>query len=310
MLPIVRQALHEAGGIVDFAAPLGQGTLITPPFPRGGLLLHSPRHHADARSWNNARARAGLPAVLTSNLMGSSSGGRGNASPSVACNGIETSWSGREEIDAQAAYFTTTYAPSGATTNLILTLNYTQPITTHAIRFIEGDHFRDWQWGGWATFISVEAELAPGSWHAAPVTLSEPLNDQVPFQIIDLAFAQPVTASAFRVTLGQGGGVAGGGTGTPFVNVTEIDALRTDADVANAIGPNPTYDVNAHAAITVDDLATLERALAEVGAGQGGAEILPAGDLNADGALAPTDRDALLAAVRFREMARMVGHRP
>lgn len=310
MLPIVRQAIHEAGGVVDFDAPLGEGTLITPPFPRGGLVRHSPRHHADARSWNNAHLRSGLVPTITSNLQGSSSGGRGSANPGVACNGIETSWLGLEEADAQAAYFTTTYAPNGATSNLVLTLTYAQPVTTHAIRFIEGDHFRDWQLGGWATSIAVDVQVGPGQWLPAPVTLSEPLNDQVPFQIIDLAFAQPVTASAFRITLGQGGGVAGGGTGTPFVNVTEIDALRTDADIATAIAPTPTYDLDGNAIASVDDLATLERALAQVAAGQGGLEILPAGDLNADGTLAPADRDALLAAVRFREMARMVRHRP
>ncbi len=310
MLPIVRQAIIEAGGVVDTAAPMGQGTLITPPFPRDGVLLHNPRAHGDARSWNNARTRAGSPPTMTANLLGSANPGRGSTNPTVACNGIETSWLGLEEIDSQATYFTTTNAPNGSTTPLILTLAYPQPITTHALRYIEGDHFRDFQWGGWATSISVEAEVSPGSWQAAPITLSEPLNDQVPFQIIDLAFVEPITATAFRITLGQGGGVAGGGTGTPFVNVSEIDALRSDAEIASAVGEPPTYDLNAHAGITIDDLATLERALTRVAGGQGGLELLPAGDLNADAALDGADQSALLAVVRFRESARMSQSRP
>jgi hypothetical protein len=309
MLPIVRQAIIEAGGVVDDAAPMGQGRIVTPPFPRDGILMHNPRDHADARSWNNVRIRAGAAPVMTTNLVGGANPGRGSTNPNVACNGIETSWLGLEEIDAQATYFTSTYAPNGATTPLVLTLAYAEPITTHALRFIEGDHFRDFQWGGWATSIAVEAEVAPGQWHAAAVTLSEALNDQVPFQIIDLEFEEPITATAFRITMGQGGGVAGGGTGTPFVNVSEIDALRSDADVASRIGVRPTYDLDGNESITVDDLAVFERALAQVGGGQG-VEVLPAGDLNADAALDGADRAALLAVVRFREATRMGQGRP
>ncbi len=309
MLAIVRQATIEAGGVVDTSAPVGHGTLITPPFPRSGLLAHSPRALADARSWNNARIRAGSPPSMSANSIGSSAGGRGNASPSAACNAIETSWLGLEEIDAQAAYYTSTYAPNSATP-LVLTLNYGQPVTTATLRYIEGDHFRDWQWGGWATSISVEAQIAPGTWQAMPITLSEPLNDQIPFQIIDLDFGEPVTATAFRITLGQGGGVAGGGTGTPFVNVTEIDALRTDAEIALFQQARPTYDLNADDSATIDDLATLERGLARVAAGEGGVELLPGGELNADGELSGGDQAALLCVVRFREPSRMTANRP
>lgn len=303
MLPIVRRSIVEGGGVVDLDAPVGQGSFITPPHPRGGLWLHNPRAHADARSWNGARIGSGAPPTMASNLIGSVSGNRGSVNPGVACNAIETSWLGREEIDAQATYFTTTYAPNGATTPLILTLDYAQPITAMALRFIEGDHFRDWQWGGWATSIAVEAMVAPGVWQAAPVTLDEPLDDQVPFQIIDLTFAAPITASAFRLTLGQGGGVAGGGTGTPFVTVSEIDAVRIDADVAPAIGPTPTYDLDADGAITLDDMARMERAIER-------SEPFAAGDLNADAATDALDRAAMLAVARFREPARMSANRP
>lgn len=297
MLPIVRQAIIEAGGVVDASAPLGAGTYITPPFPREGLWAHNPRGHADARSWNNERIRAGTPPTMTSNLIGSSAGGRGSASPGVACNGIETSWSGIEEIDSVATYFTDTYATSGSTP-LVLTLNYADPVTTSTLRYIEGEHFRDWQWGGWATSISVEAEIEPGVWLPIPIALSEPLDDQVPFQIIDLEFPMPVVASAFRITLGQGGGVAGGGTGGPFVNISEIDALRADVAIAT-----PTYSVNGDGAVTIDDLVRMERAI-------GLSETLAAGDLDGDGALDEMDRAAMLAVARFREAARMCANRP
>lgn len=298
MLPIVRQAVIEAGGVADVAAPVGQGWLITPAYPRGDLLGHNPRAHADAQSWNNARIRAGTPPTMAANLAGSSSGGRGSGNASVACNGIETSWLGEEEIDAQATYLTTYAAPGGAALPLILTLDYGAPITTRALRYIEGDHFRDWQWGGWATSIGVEVRLESGEWEPAAITLSEPLDDQTPFQIIDLGFDQPITASAFRITLGQGGGTAQGGVGNPLVNVSEIDALREIAATAA-----PTYDLNGDGAMGVDDLAALERARSTVTA-------LPEADLNADGMLDGMDRAAMVAVVRFRESVRMAANRP
>lgn len=303
MMPIVRRAVTEGGGLSWVDASLDGGArnmLVTAPAPRGSGVSHNPVIWADGASWNATRVRAGTPPTATASLIGSVSGGRGSIDPSMVCNAIEGRWDGVEEQDGAATYFTTTYAPGGGTVPLVLTLSYGTPVAARGLRLVEGEHFRDWQFGGWITSISIQAETTPGVWTPVHHTPSIVLDPLVPFETVDLSFAGVVEARAFRVTLGQGGGVAEGGTGTAFVTVAEIDALRPVP--AGVIGVPPTYDVNGDGVIGVEDVVAVMRALST---GASGAENRD--DLDADGSTtADGDGAAIERAVRVGERRGMV----
>jgi hypothetical protein len=281
MIPIARQVVIDAGGVVDSAG----GRWLLPPVSTGPRLAFNPEFREDQRSGNNAVLRAG-GTVTPSNNFGASNPGSGRGSNWIhyIANGIETSFAGREEDEDERYWYTTQGGGVAPGADIVLSVVYDRPVEVAAVRFIEGDHFTDAHppSGGWFTSVAVET-LVGGAWVAQAVTPSESPDPARPFQIIDYVLAAPVQATGIRL---RG---PGGGTGA-FTTCSELDALASAPPVP-AYG---SFDLNHDDVLSIEDLH---------------AWWASPSDLDGDGVADAADRQYLERAIRWNERSDMLAGR-
>jgi hypothetical protein len=279
-IPIIDRVVAESGGRVSdstwLLAPGGAGDGLT----HAAALNFSPTQRDTARSANIQVPLAGGAVTPESSISGFPESGYGSWYLPLICSGAIYDFRGTE-IDSgwKAAYSTERSTPTPAIHSL--TVTYSQPVEVHTIRFVEGLHHHaptDAHPGGWFESAIVEA-FVNGAWIAPTATPSEPLNPDIPFQTIDFILAQPITATAIRIS-----GPAGGGGGDPdhtFITCAALDAL------SSPIAPlRKTFDVNGDGSQDVEDLYRW---------------CAGSVDLNNDGAADGADRDDLRRAVRWNE---------
>ena len=182
--------------------------------------------------------------------------------------------------------------PDGAVT---LTVTYSMPVEIRGIRFIEGDHFTDANAnGGWFESITAEA-LVGGQWRplyglpGAAAALSEPLDQRVPFQVLEFTLPddQRWSATAIRVS-GRAGG--DGTHGGPFVTCAELDALRPLEPLPKAM----SFDMTRDGVVEAADLMAFEAS---------------PWDADADGSIGVADRAYVETAARWSDWRTMVKRR-
>jgi ADP-ribosylglycohydrolase len=142
----------------------------------------------------------------------------GSPWPSNIANGYELNFTGIE-FPARLKFYSTQNAGALPGDWQTLTVSYDREVTVAVVRFIEGDHFDEpAARGGNFTDCYVEL-LQDGAWsEPAGVVLSEALDADRPFQIIDFVLPESVPASGVRIV---------GRVDNPdaFVTIAELDAL-------------------------------------------------------------------------------------
>ncbi len=278
-IPLVRRNIAEHGGLVDTA----NGLWLLPPVVSGPALAQSPTWREDARSSNNAVRRAGgvvtsLAAAGPNNAAPPTNRGVGSAA--AFANGLETSFDGREEIDANRAYYSS--QGTGPADEVLLQVTYDRPVSIDTIRLIEGDHFADaTSNGGWFTSTTFET-FEGGAWVPAPGGLTAAPDAARPYEICDFHLDAPRQVMGVRVR-GTPGGTQ------RFVTCAELDGLSPVPSHALQ-----TFDRNASASLNPDDLYEWE--------------ATPA-DLDGDAIADATDRAYLTIATRWGERASMMAGR-
>ena len=272
MLDRVDDSVRMNAGVAN-----STGWLI-PPQPEPSLLHDNPWFNECARSANNSIRAGGGSVVATHSLTTTPIAGSGVASPTWIVNGREHEPTGTEPPGRTYRYFWTKGAAPDAMGNISLTATYSMPVEVHTIRFIEGDHFPD---GGWFDNLSAQARIN-GVWTPLSTTLSEPLDDLAPFQIIDLTLTQPVTATAIRIT-----GTAGGSA--EYITACELDAFASPITRELV-----TWDINHDGIVDLEDLHDFSDHPV---------------DLDNDGDTDADDYTQLERAVRWRELDEIRGSR-
>ena len=207
MLDLVEKNISDNGGSVtdDQAWDLPVMSETVDPLQDNPLLRLS------ERSANN-RVR-NLGGQVTVEL---SSGGKGDA----IADGVEHDFSGREWPFDLAPIL----GIEGGDQELSFAVRYDRPVAVHTIRFIEGgpiisEEVVDERIGAFAE-ARVEIRV-DGQWQepSGGASLSEPLDPDLPFQIIDFVLNEPAQANGIRLI------------GTPsqnddgYVTIAELDAL-------------------------------------------------------------------------------------
>lgn len=266
MIPLVEREALAAGGLAD-------ASRILLPRPHSD----SPTTRLDARSANIQLNRAGTPPTASISPTGAPTSG-GIASATALASGAEHDFSGIElplNNNITRAYCSNegNTLPAGSTHTI--QVEYPAPVDAEIIRFIEGEHFPA---GGWFNSVTLEIKVS-GAWIPAGATQSMPLDPAQPFQIIDFTLPAPTTIEGIRLS---GPADAAPGVGG-FVTCAEFDTL---APLPN--NPAPSFDINADAALTIDDLYSFSESPT---------------DLDDTGATNAGDHDYLRAALRFFEAA-------
>lgn len=280
MVPIARQEILNAGGLVD-----GARWLLPPRAPRGSELLQNPQHAIGLRSANNQVRRAGGTVTPASTTPYGPAWGTGFPYIALIADGVELDERGLEEDDSVAAPYSTYPTPVPAGSTVTLGVTYDRPVLVHTVRFVEGDHFSapgGTYNGGWLLDPVFEV-LVDGVWSSPAGTLLAAPDPAIPFQILDFQLAQGVQATGIRVRAGAGG------TQT-FVTCCELDALSPPVPP-----PRPSFDRNDDGRLDVEDLHAWEAAPA---------------DLDGDGVIDAVDRTIMAHSVRFREVSDLLFQRP
>lgn len=274
MIPIARREILDAGGRVDG----GRGVWHLPRAQPASLLA-SP----DWRTWlrsatRQVRAGGGVASASCSTPQGSPAGTGTNIAGAM-CDGLELDARRLEQADWLQPFTTHDIVPPVGT-EIVLSVTYDRPVTLHAVRFIEGDHFDlPQRQGGWFTTMTYEV-LTPGGWVAPPGALSEAQDQTKPYQKMDWELSVPMTGWGVRVR-----GLPGGWS--RFVTCAELDGV-TGPVSAPVVG----YDLNGDGVADVEDLY-------EWSAG-------PV-DLSGDGVADGVDRAVLARWLRWRERDELMG---
>jgi hypothetical protein len=291
-MPIVERAILGAGGLAD------DTRWLLPPGGAGNGLSHaealtlSPTHREFLRS-SNAQFAAGAKTCF-SNVPGSPSHWRyGSWYAPLIADDLEHNGRGAEVQPGSQGYFSTQRSAAGPVSPAIqsFTVQYAQPVTVQAVRFIEGDHFHstaegDYR-GGWFESASILLRIN-NQWTIVAAAPAQPLDPLRPFQTIDFSLSAPVSnVTGICISGLPGGGPhAGNPNASPFVTCAELDAL------APALTPaRPSFDRNADTAIDAEDLY---------------AYVAVPTDLNADSLIDAADLAVVRAAIRWREPAMMI----
>lgn len=308
---IVDRVVEQHGGRVSHSGGTGgEGQWLLPPAvaispdPAGAPNLASsanPETLEGNRS-NNVRRRLAGSVSASSSVQSNPPfifpwpyGLGGTSGPAQFCNAVEFDPSGVEQHPLPSLCYST-QNPSNYTpgTEQTFTVLYSPGVPVRTVRFVEGPHFAAAGptsdpnvpgGGGWFQNVTVEL-LIGGQWTALPMgaTQSEPLNDTVPFQIIDWSLPTTVQASGVRLRGVPGGGI---GAGAPFVTIAELDTL--DAPSPPLRG---SFDLSADGVEDTEDLYQLWTTGA------------PTADLTGDGLADEQDSAYLQRAIRWDEPAR------
>lgn len=278
---LAQRMLERVDDSVTMNAGIANSTgWLIPPQPQPDLQFDNPLYAQNTRSANNSVRAMGGSVTASHSLSSTPISGMGVPLANRFADGGEHDPTGRDVLTSISnEYFWSNGAPPNAHGRVTLTVSYSVPVEVHTIRFIEGDHFAD---GGWFNSLAAEA-LIGGKWILLTTLLSEPLNPSIPFQIIDLELAEPMTADAIRVS-----GVAGGTA--QYITAAEIDAFSSPLTRELV-----TWDINKDGMVDIDDLYDFNR--------------FPT-DLDDDGSADQTDADILEQAIRWRELELFTGTRP
>jgi hypothetical protein len=278
MIPIVEREIVAAGGAVDSTA--GQW-LLPPPLATNPLTV------LDERSANNrVRRLGGVVSTASSVSSNPQSGyGLGQFWHLMIGNAEELSFKGHEPDPFLLQFYSTQNAGAAPGSVQTLTVTYSQPVSVGDVRFIEGQRYPSGAQtleGGWFQSASVEVRVgglwvSPQAAGAGSVSMPIALDASIPFQIIDFAFENPVTATGVRISGPVGGSAA-------FVTCCELDAL---APVQAASVP---FDLSGDSQVTVEDLYITHTSPV---------------DLDADGIADRDDQTYIQARVRWLELQDM-----
>ncbi len=219
-LLVADQAITALGGRLDpirnrWVIPVEQAT---------ELWLRNPLQALTAASANNqVRAQGGT--VTAASSVDSNPPPPdpphdyyGSKWPSSIANGYELNFSG-VEFPVRLAFYSTQNAGAVPGDWQTLTVTYHREVTVAVVRFIEGDHFDEPAARG-GNFTDCHIELLQDDAWSEPlgVVMSEALDADRPFQIIDFVLPEPMSVSGVRIV---------GCVDNPdaFVTVAELDAL-------------------------------------------------------------------------------------
>ncbi|MCR9076153.1 MAG: ADP-ribosylglycohydrolase family protein, partial [bacterium] len=272
MLARVDDTVRMNAGIAN-----ATGWLI-PAQPTPDVAYDNPWVNECIRSANNAIVAGGGTVVGAHSLSSVPISGDGLPSTAWFVNGREHEARGVEPATGNSEFFWTRGAAPDPLGRVSLTATYSTPVEVHTVRFIEGDHFDE---GGWFESITASARVN-GSWVPLDTALSEALDPQVPFQIIDMVLDEPVVADAIRIS-----GIAGGSD--RFITASELDAFAPPI-TRNLV----TWDINNDGVVDAEDLYDFDEQPA---------------DINGNGDIDSADYAELERAVRWRELEEITGTR-
>lgn len=272
MLARVDDTVRMNAGIAN-----ATGWLI-PAQPTPDVAYDNPWVNECIRSANNAIVAGGGTVVGAHSLSSVPISGDGLPSTTWFVNGREHEAGGVEPATGNSEFFWTRGAAPDPLGRVSLTATYSTPVEVHTVRFIEGDHFDE---GGWFESLTASARVN-GSWVPLDTALSEALDPQVPFQIIDMVLDEPVVADAIRIS-----GIAGGSD--RFITASELDAFAPPItrDLV-------TWDINNDGVVDAEDLYDFDEQPA---------------DINGNGDIDSADYAELERAVRWRELEEITGTR-
>lgn len=196
MLPIVDQAVREAGGSVD-------GDLWTRPALPADELQANPLVQLTERSANVQVPLAG--GTVSVEVSGDVAGSR----TALIADGAEDNYAGQEIRRPPGFYHKNVNADQ-----VSLSVTYSQTVDVAVIRLMEGNT---------NAFSQIEAELlVDGEWLPAPAgsQLSAQPDPTIPYQLIDVTLPEPMAAQGIRII-----GTISPDALLPEVSILELDAL-------------------------------------------------------------------------------------
>jgi hypothetical protein len=223
MLPIIDLVVAEAGGVVDHEA----NAWMLPPPLHGDVSFFNPLRHECERSANNRVPLEGGEVITEASVESSPPEDAwpwpyGTHVVAHIANGFEQDFDGAEpSSDYERIFYSSQVSRPAGRTEQTFAVLYDRPVEVHTVRFVEGDHFEEApiSQGGWFEEVSLQVCLGD-EWTVPPdgYVMSEPLDSDKPFQVIDFTLAHPLAASGIRLTGTPGGEDA-------FVTIAELDAL-------------------------------------------------------------------------------------
>lgn len=291
MLPIIDREVTSAGGVAEATgsslAPAGLWVL--PPGGAGGgltpaaALALSPSQQDMLASATWTIRSLGGSVLASSNVPGSPAFGFGSGNIGLVIDGQETDTRGLEEFGQPRGFYSTQRTPPAPTPPgpHEITITYDRPLLMSGVRIITGAHFSSGTvQGGWAETWTIEV-LSSGQWTAPPLQAPPQLpSAQEPFALRDLAFVEPISASALRLRAGIPPATPSG-----FITIMELDARLAITPPAA-----PTFDLTGDARVTIDDLYAF---------------VSSPADLNRDGQSDDRDLRQIEMALRTGELRRM-----
>jgi hypothetical protein len=248
MLPIIDVVVVEAGGVVNQET----NTWTLPPRLHGDASFFNPLRHEYERSANNRVRLEGGGVVAEASVESSPPEESwpwpyGTHVVAHIANGFEQDFDGAEPFDDfERIFYSSQVSRSIGRTEQTFSVCYDRPIEVQTVRFVEGDHFDEppISHGGWFEDVSLQLRIGD-EWIDPPDghVMSEPLDSERPFQLIDFVLPQSVEASGVRLT-----GIPGGEDA--FVTIAELDALSSPP-------PDRPIDINGDGVVNVIDLLAL-----------------------------------------------------
>ena len=178
MLPLIEQAIIEAGGSVD-------GDVWTlPPLPTENQLQLNPLELLSQRSANLRVAAEG------GTIEVSVSGEVPKSRMQLMVDGVEHDFSGQEPKHPLRVYHDSSV---DAGSEIAITVTYARDVEVAVIRLIEGNT---------NAFSQIEAQLLiDGEWHPTPegTTLSQLPDSTIPYQIFDFQLPEPILAQGIQL---------------------------------------------------------------------------------------------------------------
>lgn len=206
MLDTIDIAIEDAGGTVD----TNSNQWLLPPIYSGTALEQNPLYLQTQQSANNSVRELGGTVTPSSSVPVTSY-------IEKMADGFEHNFAGAEWWPSgDPWYYSTDQGGGHAGETQTLSVTYDRQVDVGIIRYIEGAATVG---GGWFTTADVEVEVN-SVWQTPPgtVTVSEPLNSDQDYQIIDYVLNAPVRATGIRIT-GPVGGTKG------YVTALELDAM-------------------------------------------------------------------------------------
>ena len=208
MLGVIDIVVEQAGGVVD----VNGNQWLLPEISAKSALDKNPLYCQMQQSANNRVRQQGGTVTAQSSVSVASE-------VNLIADGFEHNFAGEEWWPTGEPWFySTSQGPGHSGEIQTLSVTYDRSVEVGVVRYIEGTSDAA---GGWFTSADIELQI-DGSWQSPPgsVTLSEPLNSGLDYQIIDFILDEPIEATGIRIT-GSVGGTKG------YVTALELDAMST-----------------------------------------------------------------------------------